>query len=77
MSKEKEQITFNETGSFQMTEEDDDAIDEKKLLRKLDWHLVPGLTVISPLSFLDRSNGSPSLSLLVLSSSPFSWKCKN
>lgn len=35
-----------------------DIIDEKKLLRKLDWHLVPGLTLLFLLSFLDRSNGN-------------------
>ena len=63
MPKEKEQI--NEIGPVQATEEGDDVIDEKKLLRKIDWHLIPGLTVLFLLS-LDRSNGSPSLSFSFL-----------
>ncbi|KAL7267001.1 hypothetical protein RUND412_010427 [Rhizina undulata] len=33
-----------------------DAIREKKLLRKLDWNLVPFLSLLYLLSFLDRSN---------------------
>jgi hypothetical protein len=31
---------------------------EKQLLRKLDFHLLPVLTLLYLLSFLDRSNGS-------------------
>lgn len=33
------------------------AINEKKLLRKLDRTLLPALTLLYLLSFLDRSNG--------------------
>lgn len=33
------------------------GIDEKKLLRKLDARLLPGVVVLYLLSFLDRSNG--------------------
>lgn len=33
------------------------AINEKKLLRKLDGKLLPVLTILYLLSFLDRSNG--------------------
>lgn len=33
------------------------SINEKALLRKLDLRLLPGLTVLYLLSFLDRSNG--------------------
>ena len=33
------------------------SISEKALLRKLDIRLLPGLTVLYLLSFLDRSNG--------------------
>ena len=40
------------------TDEGGDVIDEKKLMRKLDWHLVPGLTLLLLLSFLDRGNGN-------------------
>lgn len=35
------------------------GIDEKALLRKLDRKLLPALTLLYLLSFLDRSNGSP------------------
>lgn len=34
----------------------DDDPDDKKLLRKLDWHLVPTMTLLYLLSFLDRVN---------------------
>lgn len=33
------------------------AINEKALLRKLDYKLLPPLTILYLLSFLDRSNG--------------------
>jgi hypothetical protein len=33
------------------------GINEKSLLRKLDLHLLPPLTLLYLLSFLDRSNG--------------------
>lgn len=31
-------------------------INEKKLLRKMDWHLLPILTLLYLLSFIDRGN---------------------
>ena len=31
-------------------------IDEKKLLRRMDWHLLPILTLLYLLSFIDRGN---------------------
>lgn len=34
-----------------------DGVNEKKLLRKLDLTLLPALTLLYLLSFLDRSNG--------------------
>jgi hypothetical protein len=34
------------------------GINEKRLLRKLDLRLLPPLTLLYLLSFLDRSNGS-------------------
>lgn len=34
-------------------------INEKALLRKLDYRLLPPLTILYLLSFLDRSNGTP------------------
>jgi hypothetical protein len=33
------------------------SIDEKKLLRKLDLRLLPAVSILYLLSFLDRSNG--------------------
>lgn len=36
---------------------DDTGINEKSLLRKLDRTLLPPLTILYLLSFLDRSNG--------------------
>lgn len=42
------------------------GINEKSLLRKLDYRLLPPLTLLYLLSFLDRSNGSVShLSIVV------------
>ena len=60
MAEEKEKIEFEETVlDHAITDESGDTIDEKKLLRKLDWHIVPGLTFLLLLSFLDRGNGNP------------------
>jgi hypothetical protein len=38
------------------TDENPTGISEKALLRKLDYKLLPGLTLLYLLSFLDRSN---------------------
>lgn len=32
------------------------AIDERKLMRRIDWHVVPWLAVLYLLNFLDRGN---------------------
>lgn len=37
------------------------GIDEKKLLRRLDYKLLPPLVLLYLLSFLDRSNGAYSI----------------
>ena len=59
MSKEKKQTKIDKSASDHATDESGPgAVDEKKLLRKLDWHLIPGLTLLFLLSFLDRSNGN-------------------
>jgi len=63
MSEEKEQAKIDQTSPIQATEETRDAIDEKKLLRKLDLNLLPGVTFLFLLSFMDRNNGIPSPSL--------------
>lgn len=34
-----------------------EQINEKALLRKLDWQLLPAVGILYLLSFLDRSNG--------------------
>lgn len=42
------------------------SVNEKKLLRKLDYRLLPPLTLIYLMSFLDRSNGRSLLPLRAL-----------
>lgn len=41
------------------TEEEgtDEFVNEKALIRKLDWRLIPSVTILYLLSFLDRANG--------------------
>jgi len=63
MSEEKEQAEADETSPVQAKEESRGATYEKKLLRKLDLNLLPGVTFLFLLSFLDRNNGIPSPSL--------------
>lgn len=51
-------------------------INEKALLRKLDMRLLPALTILYLLSFLDRSNGTfITLARDVLELISFSGKC--
>jgi hypothetical protein len=57
MSEEKE-LTKPETNPTTTSEEGCDGINEKRLLRKLDLNLIPGVTVLFLLSFMDRSNGA-------------------
>jgi hypothetical protein len=40
----------------ELGEAESGAIDEKALLRKIDWRLLPAVGVLYLLSFLDRSN---------------------
>lgn len=61
MSEEKEQTKVEGANSDHVTVESGDGIDEKKLLRKIDLHLLPWVTVLFLLSFLDRTNGKPFL----------------
>ena len=37
-------------------EVDTSSVDEKKLMRRIDWHVVPWLAVLYLLNFLDRGN---------------------
>ena len=66
MSEEKVQAKDRDATLVPALEEGQDIIDEKKLLRKIDWHLLPALIFLFFLSFLDRSNGT-SLPPFVLS----------
>lgn len=79
MSEEKERTVVEEKNCDHATEESGDEIDEKKLMRKIDLHLLPPLTLLFLLSFLDRSNGNPLsfIPLLASRSSSFSWKCSH
>lgn len=57
MAEEKERTKFEETASDHATTiESGSSINERKLLRKLDWHLIPGPTLLLLLSFMDRGN---------------------
>lgn len=68
MAEEKEKTEFEDTPSDpDITGESGDAIDEKQLLRKLDWHLIPAPTLLLLLSFMDRSNGEHIPLLILLS----------
>jgi hypothetical protein len=42
-----------------LDEEATSGINEKALLRKLDWKLLPAVSLLYLLSFLDRANGRP------------------
>ena len=64
MSEEKERVKIDETSPTPTTEEGCDVVNEKKLLRKLDLNLLPGVTFLFLLSFMDRSNSNLSPSFL-------------
>lgn len=53
---EKLNHLITDSGKGEILEDENCAIDNKKLLRKLDWHLIPGVTVLYLLSFIDRGN---------------------
>lgn len=46
----------DETGRIKTAAEIWPHIDEKKLLRRVDWHLIPMVTILYLMSFLDRAN---------------------
>ena len=70
-AKQKVEIGDSEKRSAQAIEEGGNTIDERKLLRKLDLILLPGVSILLLLSFLDRSNGNLSPFFLSLSSAHF------
>jgi hypothetical protein len=45
------------SGSDTSLDAEASGINEKALLRKLDWKLLPAVSLLYLLSFLDRSNG--------------------
>lgn len=49
-------IEEKEKGAAYGTEIDTSHIDEKKLIRKLDWALIPWLSFLYFLAFLDRTS---------------------
>lgn len=57
-SNEKQQIETNDklVAPKHHPDVDADEIDEKKLIRKLDWALIPWLSFLYLLSFLDRTS---------------------
>lgn len=62
MPEEKEQTIIEEVTPPPSLEAGEDAVDEKKLLKKIDRRLIPVLTFLFYLSFLDRSNSTSFLS---------------
>lgn len=55
-SEEKGRATHLEQAQVYNPDVDVSGVDERKLLRKLDWHLVPWLSFLYLLSFLDRTS---------------------
>lgn len=55
---EKDFATEIETADIAQFRPDVDvsAVDGKRLLRRIDWHVVPWLTILYLLSFLDRGS---------------------
>lgn len=54
-------------------EVDTSRIDERKLMRKIDWHVVPWLAVLYLLNFLDRGNiGNAKACVLAIQTFPLS-----
>lgn len=65
MAKEKWEVSHekNDAGTStpapsDLAVEEQTDINEKALLRKMDMHVLPALTILYLLSFLDRSNGA-------------------
>lgn len=56
--KEDRSTTVEDTGDTPVyrPEIDTSVVDERKLMRRIDWHVVPWLAVLYLLNFLDRGN---------------------
>ena len=57
-SKDPEAVAVRETSvdNVYCPEVDTSGIDERKLMRRIDWHVVPWLAVLYLLNFLDRGS---------------------
>ena len=56
MKKDVEETQLGSSAHLYRPEIDTSKVDEKKLMRKIDWHVVPWLGVLYLLNFLDRGN---------------------
>lgn len=62
MASEKKDPELERPGASTLSDSDleiitEGAVNEKRLLRKLDLRLLPAVSILYLLSFLDRSNG--------------------
>lgn len=67
--KDKDSGTVDEASETAVyrPEIDVSTVDERKLIRKIDWHVVPWLAILYLLSFLDRGNiGNARVRVIVL-----------
>jgi hypothetical protein len=58
MEEKKPEQTPSESSHDVGLEEESGVVNEKALIRKLDFRLLPAVTVLYLMSFLDRSNGA-------------------
>lgn len=49
-------VVHDAPGDVYLADVDTSSVDERKLMRKIDWHVVPWLAVLYLLNFLDRGN---------------------
>ena len=55
--KDPEAIEVRESaGNVYRPDVDTSSVDEKKLMRRIDWHVVPWLALLYLLNFLDRGS---------------------
>lgn len=54
--KDPEKVIVQDVEDVYRPDVDTSGIDERKLMRRIDWHVVPWLAVLYLLNFLDRGN---------------------
>ncbi len=54
--KDPETVVVQDAENVYRPDVDTSGIDERKLMRRIDWHVVPWLAVLYLLNFLDRGN---------------------